>query len=136
MYQRSPLSLRFLIQSNLAAQTTQPVAIPATGAEPACDGQVAVVADMPCMNPDHYPHFVKRNISLNEEISSAGYRYIGDIQDGTFLAESHSLRAIARLSGSRRLSQSNCGCRRKPSTWQSLSEDKLSPLLRTKRQLR
>lgn len=74
------------IPAKLAAEVTSSLHIPTIGigAGNACDGQVLVMHDMLGINNTFKPRFLRTYLNLNEQISGAVKKYIGDIKSGDF----------------------------------------------------
>jgi 3-methyl-2-oxobutanoate hydroxymethyltransferase len=74
------------IPAKLAAEVSSSLQIPTIGigAGNACDGQVLVMHDMLGINNTFKPRFLRTYLNLNEQISGAVKKYIGDIKTGDF----------------------------------------------------
>jgi 3-methyl-2-oxobutanoate hydroxymethyltransferase len=74
------------IPAKLAAEVSSSLHIPTIGigAGNACDGQVLVMHDMLGINNTFKPRFLRTYLNLNEQISGAVKKYIGDIKTGDF----------------------------------------------------
>jgi len=55
-----------------------------------CDGQVLVIHDMLGLFEKLKPKFVKRYLSLSEEIKKSISQYVKDVESGTFPSDEHS----------------------------------------------
>lgn len=74
------------IPAKLATEVSSSLQIPTIGigAGNACDGQVLVMHDMLGINNTFKPRFLRTYLNLNEQISGAVKKYIGDIKTGDF----------------------------------------------------
>jgi 3-methyl-2-oxobutanoate hydroxymethyltransferase len=74
------------IPAKLATEVSSSLQIPTIGigAGNACDGQVLVMHDMLGINNTFKPRFLRTYLNLNEQISVAVKKYIGDIKTGDF----------------------------------------------------
>jgi 3-methyl-2-oxobutanoate hydroxymethyltransferase len=78
------------IPAKLAAEISASLHIPTIGigAGNACDGQVLVMHDMLGINNTFKPRFLRTYLNLNELITDAVKKYIGDIKSSDFPNES------------------------------------------------
>ncbi len=95
----------------LAKEITSEVSVPTIGigAGSYCDGQILVFADMLGLNGEFRPKFVKRYLSLEDDIMNAVRRYSAEVKDGEFPAAEHSHSMIgvaAQCSGNIALAKS------------------------------
>lgn len=74
------------IPRKLAKQVSEAISIPVIGigAGPDVDGQVLVLHDMLGMTHEFHPRFLRRYLSLFDEISGAVQQYIGDVKSLDF----------------------------------------------------
>lgn len=82
------------IPAELAASITAKLSIPTIGigAGPHCDGQVLVLHDMLGLGGEFSPKFARRYAALDDVIKAAALRYVADVGEGLFPAESESYR--------------------------------------------
>ena len=75
---------------------TEAVSVPTIGigCGKDCDGQVLVIHDMLGLFEKFQPSFVKRYLSLSEQIRKAVAQYVKDVEDVTFPAEHHSFYSV------------------------------------------
>ncbi len=80
------------IPAPLAREITSELKVPTIGigAGPDCDGQVLVVHDMLGMYQRFVPRFVRRYGEIGESMKEAFQRYMEDVRNGKFPAESES----------------------------------------------
>jgi 3-methyl-2-oxobutanoate hydroxymethyltransferase len=80
------------IPSKLAGKITKKLKIPTIGigAGKDCDGQVLVSYDMLGLFPDFKPKFVRKYLSLKEDIKKAVLQYSKDVKQGDFPDEKES----------------------------------------------
>lgn len=80
------------IPARLAQEVAQSVTIPiiGIGAGPWVDGQVLVMHDLLCITKEFKPRFLRRYAELNQIVTDAVSRYIGDVKSGNFPNESES----------------------------------------------
>lgn len=78
------------IPAKLATQVAQKVSIPVIGigAGPGVDGQVLVLHDMLGINKEFQPRFLRRYLTLYDDIHRAVGKYIGDVKSNDFPNES------------------------------------------------
>ena len=77
---------------------TEAVSVPTIGigCGKYCDGQVLVIHDMLGLFEKFQPKFVKRYLSLSEQIKKAISQYVKDVEDITFPADEHSFYGYQR----------------------------------------
>lgn len=80
------------IPARLAQEVAQSVTIPiiGIGAGPWVDGQVLVMHDLLGITKEFKPRFLRRYAELNQIVTDAVSRYIGDVKSGNFPNESES----------------------------------------------
>ncbi|HEY5536516.1 MAG TPA: 3-methyl-2-oxobutanoate hydroxymethyltransferase [Ignavibacteria bacterium] len=80
------------IPAALGLQVSKALKIPTIGigAGPDCDGQVLVMHDMLGMIEEFKPRFVRRYMTLAQDMKDAFKRYIKDIKSGSFPSENES----------------------------------------------
>ena len=80
------------IPKDLAQRVQQELSIPVIGigAGPHCDGQVLVLHDLLGITMDFSPRFLRRYLSLAEDIDTAIRTYCDDVRSGDFPNESES----------------------------------------------
>ncbi|HEY5123965.1 MAG TPA: 3-methyl-2-oxobutanoate hydroxymethyltransferase [Ignavibacteria bacterium] len=80
------------IPAALGLQVSKTLKIPTIGigAGPDCDGQVLVMHDMLGMIEEFKPRFVRRYMTLAQDMKDAFKRYIKDIKSGSFPSENES----------------------------------------------
>ena len=80
------------VPAALAEQVTTEIGVPTIGigAGGHCDGQILVVADMLGMTQGFSPRFLRRYANLNDVMTDAIGRYVGDVKGGDFPNESES----------------------------------------------
>ena len=61
-----------------------------------CDGQVLVIHDMLGLFEKMTPKFVKKYLSLSEEIKKAVSEYVENVENRTFPAEEHTFHMEAQ----------------------------------------
>ena len=61
-----------------------------------CDGQVLVIHDMLGLYEKMTPKFVKKYLSLSEEIKKAVSEYVKNVENRTFPAEEHTFHMEAQ----------------------------------------
>ncbi len=82
------------VPAELAASITAKLPIPTIGigAGAQCDGQVLVLHDMLGFGGGFSPRFARRYATLSDTIKSAALRYVADVAEGRFPADSESYR--------------------------------------------
>ncbi len=87
-----------MVTSEATKKITETVSVPTIGigCGKDCDGQVLVIHDMLGLFEKLKPKFVKRYLSLSEEIKKAVSQYVKDILDGTFPTDEHSFHMEAQ----------------------------------------
>ncbi len=82
------------IPTDLAASITAKLTIPTIGigAGPHCDGQVLVLHDMLGLGGEFSPKFARCYAPVGDAIQAAAERYVADVGEGRFPAESESYR--------------------------------------------
>ena len=80
------------IPATLAKQVSDSLDIPTIGigAGNHCDGQVLVMHDMLGINNEFSPRFLRKYLNLQEQITGAVQRYIGDVKSRDFPSENES----------------------------------------------
>jgi len=80
------------VTSEATKKITETVSVPTIGigCGKDCDGQVLVIHDMLGLFEKLKPKFVKRYLSLSEEIKKAVSQYVKDVVGGTFPTDEHS----------------------------------------------
>ena len=75
---------------------TEAVSVPTIGigCGKDCDGQVLVIHDMLGLFEKFQPSFVKRYLSLSEQIRKAVAQYVKDVEDVTFPTKHHSFYSV------------------------------------------
>ena len=75
---------------------TEAVSVPTIGIGSGkdCDGQVLVIHDMLGLFEKFQPRFVKRYLSLSEQIRKAVAQYVKDVEDVTFPTKYHSFYSV------------------------------------------
>ena len=75
---------------------TEAVSVPTIGIGSGkdCDGQVLVIHDMLGLFEKFQPSFVKRYLSLSEQIRKAVAQYVKDVEDVTFPTKYHSFYSV------------------------------------------
>jgi hypothetical protein len=75
---------------------TEAVSVPTIGigCGKDCDGQVLVIHDMLGLFEKFQPSFVKRYLSLSEQIRKAVAQYVKDVEDVTFPTKYHSFYSV------------------------------------------
>jgi 3-methyl-2-oxobutanoate hydroxymethyltransferase len=83
-----------MVTSEATKRITETVSVPTIGigCGQDCDGQVLVIHDMLGLFEKLKPKFVKRYLSLSEEIKKAVSEYVKDVTDGSFPTDEHSFR--------------------------------------------
>ena len=81
-----------MVTSEATKKITEIVSVPTIGigCGKDCDGQVLVIHDMLGLFEKLNPKFVKKYLSLSEEIKKAVSQYVKDVVDGTFPTDEHS----------------------------------------------
>ena len=81
-----------MVTAEAAKMITEAVSVPTIGigCGKDCDGQVLVIHDMLGLFDKLKPKFVKKYLSLSEEIKKAVSQYAKDVVDGTFPTDEHS----------------------------------------------
>ncbi len=76
----------------LAAEVTKNLKIPTIGigAGPDCDGQILVTHDMLGLTTEFNPRFVRHYANLAESMRAAVVRYVDDVKQGEFPADTES----------------------------------------------
>ena len=77
------------IPASLAKGVSKSLSIPTIGigAGKYCDGQVLVMHDMLGINIEFKPRFLRQYLNLNEQVTQAVQRYIGDVKTVNFPGE-------------------------------------------------
>ncbi len=80
------------IPRKLAAEVTKMLKIPTIGigAGPDCDGQILVTHDMLGLTTEFNPRFVRHYANLAESMRTAVGRYVDDVKQGDFPADTES----------------------------------------------
>lgn len=80
------------IPDEIARLITERISIPTIGigAGPHCDGQILVYSDLLGLTFGHQPKFVRKYADLKTIINQALTRYVSDIKEGDFPADSES----------------------------------------------
>ena len=80
------------IPAKVATEVSRSLEIPTIGigAGPGCDGQVLVTYDMLGLNEEFHPKFIRKYIEGTALFSSAFERYIRDVKEGRYPADSES----------------------------------------------
>jgi 3-methyl-2-oxobutanoate hydroxymethyltransferase len=80
------------IPAPLAKRVSESISIPTIGigAGPDCDGQVLVLHDMLGITTDFSPRFLRRYLSLEDQISQAVTQYCEDVRSKDFPNETES----------------------------------------------
>lgn len=80
------------VPAQLARRVTEAVSVPTIGigAGGQCDGQVLVIDDMLGKTQGFSPRFLRRYANLNEVMTDAIGRYVGDVKSGDFPNEKES----------------------------------------------
>jgi 3-methyl-2-oxobutanoate hydroxymethyltransferase len=81
-----------MVTSEVAKMISDSISVPTIGigSGKGCDGQVLVIHDMLGMYDKLEPKFVKKYLSLSQEITKAVESYRKDVESGQFPAEQHS----------------------------------------------
>ena len=81
-----------MVTSEATKKITETVSVPTIGigCGQDCDGQVLVIHDMLGLFEKLKPKFVKRYLSLSEEIKKAVTEYVENVENRTFPAEEHT----------------------------------------------
>jgi 3-methyl-2-oxobutanoate hydroxymethyltransferase len=81
-----------MVTSEVAKMISESISVPTIGIGSGknCDGQVLVIHDMLGMYEKIEPKFVKKYLSLSQEITKAVESYRKDVESGQFPAEEHS----------------------------------------------
>ncbi len=80
------------IPATLGREITERITIPTIGigAGPHCSGQILVTHDMLGLFEEFRPRFVRRYLTLSDDMSRAFREYIADVKNGSFPNESES----------------------------------------------
>ena len=81
-----------MVTAETMKRITEAVSVPTIGigCGKDCDGQVLVIHDMLGLFEKLQPKFVKRYLSLSEQIKKAISQYVKDVEDVTFPTDEHS----------------------------------------------
>ena len=81
-----------MVTSEATKKVTEMLSVPTIGigCGQYCDGQVLVIHDMLGLFEKLKPKFVKRYLSLSEEIKKSISPYVKDVENGTFPSDEHS----------------------------------------------
>ena len=81
-----------MVTSEATKKVTEMLSVPTIGigCGQYCDGQVLVIHDMLGLFEKLKPKFVKRYLSLSEEIKKSISQYVKDVESGTFPSDEHS----------------------------------------------
>ena len=87
-----------MVTAETMKRITEAVSVPTIGigCGKDCDGQVLVIHDMLGLFEKLQPKFVKRYLSLSEQIKKAISQYVKDVEDITFPADEHSFYGYQR----------------------------------------
>ena len=85
-----------MVTAETMKRITEAVSVPTIGigCGKDCDGQVLVIHDMLGLFEKLQPKFVKRYLSLSEQIKKAISQYVKDVEDVTFPTDEHSFYSI------------------------------------------
>jgi 3-methyl-2-oxobutanoate hydroxymethyltransferase len=85
-----------MVVADTMKKITEVVSVPTIGigCGKDCDGQVLVIHDMLGLFEKLQPKFVKRYLSLSEQIRKAVAQYVKDVEDVTFPADEHSFYSV------------------------------------------
>ncbi len=81
-----------MVQIDIAKRITDAVTVPTIGigASKDCDGQVLVIYDLLGLYPDFEPRFVRKYLTLKEDVKQAVKMYSDDVKKGDFPSKKES----------------------------------------------